>query len=149
MNYSGGDIMATAQIYNSQHYVDEINKGFLELYLQTLPPDGFGGIMNSSSTTSYIYSGCWGLDPVGSGKDLKIAIGTYVKPIGDNTTSTVSFAIRFTSPPLVILQMGYGNSPRPMEYRDGEMVSNITTTGFTHYNGCTEQARMAYLAIGW
>ena len=50
--------MATAQIYNSQHYVDEINKGFLELYLQTLPPDGFGGIMNSSSTTSYIYSGC-------------------------------------------------------------------------------------------
>ena len=141
--------MATAQIYNSQWYNDYIWKGFLELSLQTLPSNGFGGIMNSTSTTSYIYSGCWGLDPVGSGKDLKIAIGTYVKPIGDNTTSTVSFAIRFTNPPLVILQMGYGNSPRPMEYRDGEMVSNITTTGFTHYNGCTEQARMAYIAIGW
>ena len=50
--------MATAQIYNSKHYTDEIAKGFLVFYLQTLPPNGFSGVMNSTSTSSYIYSGC-------------------------------------------------------------------------------------------
>lgn len=50
--------MATAQIYNSQHYLSEIQKGFLELYLQTLPSDGFRAAMNNTSLTSYIYSGC-------------------------------------------------------------------------------------------
>lgn len=50
--------MATAQIYNSQHYMDEIQKGFLELYLQTLPSNGFSSAMNSTSLSSYIYSGC-------------------------------------------------------------------------------------------
>lgn len=149
LNYLGGNVMATAQIYDSQHYMDEIQKGFLELYLQTLPSNGFGAAMNNTSLSSYIYSGCWGLDTVGGKKDLKIAIGTYVKPAGDNATYTVSFAIRFTSPPLVLLQMGTGNAPGNIQYRDGEMVDNITTTGFTHYSGCTERSRMAYIAIGW
>lgn len=50
--------MATAQIYNAQYYLNEINKGFLKLYLQTLPSDGFGAAMNNTSLSSYIYSGC-------------------------------------------------------------------------------------------
>ena len=50
--------MATAQIYNSQHYMDEINKGFLELYLQTLPSNGFSGAMAGNFISSSIYSGC-------------------------------------------------------------------------------------------
>ena len=44
--------------------------------------------------------------------------------------------------------MGTGNAPGNIQYRDGEMVGSITTTGFTHYSGCTEQARMCYIAIG-
>lgn len=44
--------------------------------------------------------------------------------------------------------MGTGNAPGNLQYRDGEMVGNITTTGFTHCSGCSEQSRMAYVAIG-
>lgn len=149
MNYLGGDIMATAQIYNSQWYNDQIQKGFLELSLQTLPSNGFAGAMVGHFISGSEYSGCWGLDPVGSKKDLKIAIGTYVKAAGDNATHTVSFAITFTSPPLVLLQMGTGNAPGNIQYRDGEMVGKITTTGFVHCSGCTELSHMCYIAIGW
>ena len=51
-------------------------------------------------------------------------------------------------PPLVLLQMGTGNAPGDIKYRDGELVGQITTTGFTHKSGCTEQSRMSYIAIG-
>ena len=44
--------------------------------------------------------------------------------------------------------MGTGNAPVALDYRDGDIVGNITTTGFTHVNGSTEQSRMAYIAIG-
>ena len=50
--------MATTQIYSSKHYTDKIEKGFLELYLQTLPPNGFGGAMAGNFNASSIYSGC-------------------------------------------------------------------------------------------
>ena len=43
--------MATAQIYNIQHYSNEIDKGFLELYLQNLP-SSFSGAMSSTSLSS-------------------------------------------------------------------------------------------------
>lgn len=121
---------------------------YLSQYSSNSP--SFGSAMSTTSTTSYKSSVGWRLVTSKSGdKDLIICIGTYVKSSGDNSTTSVSFPITYSKPPLVFLQMGTGNGASWGQYRDGELVNNITTTGFTTTSGCGEQSRMCYFAIGW
>lgn len=121
---------------------------YLKQYTSSSP--AFGSAMSTTSTTSYKSSVGWKLVTTRSGdKDLIICIGTYVKSSGDNSTTSVSFPMTYSRPPLVFLQMGRGNGASWGQYRDGELVNNITTTGFTTYSGCGEQSRMCYIAIGW
>lgn len=111
----------------------------------------YASSMVVNNTTSYIGNSYWnyGYSPIGTYQVLKICMGTFVKAGGDNARKTVSFPINFASAPLVILQMGGGNSPGNIQYRNGELVAEITQSGFTTASSCSEQARMCYIAIGW
>ena len=110
----------------------------------------YASSMVINNTTSYIGNSYWSYDCThyGTYQTLKICTGTFVKAGGDNARKTVSFPVSFASAPLVILQMGGGNAPGNIPYRNGELVAEITTTGFTTASSCSEQARMCYIAIG-
>ena len=107
--------------------------------------------MVTTNTTLYVGNSYWNYDctHLGTYQNLKICTGTFVKAGGDNARKTISFPISFTNAPLVFLQMGGGNSPGNIQYRNGELVAEITTSGFTTASSCSEQARMCYIAIGW
>ena len=121
---------------------------YLSQYTSSSP--SFGSAMSTTSTTSNITGVGWKLVTSKSGdKDLIICIGTYVKSSGDNSNTSVSFPLIFSRPPLVFLQMGTGNGASWGQYRDGELVATISSSGFNAYSGCGEQSRMCYIAVGW
>lgn len=111
----------------------------------------YASSMVTTNTTLYIGNSYWNYKHtlLGSYQDLKICTGTFVKAGGDNARKTISFPISFTNAPLVFLQMGGGNSPGSVQYRNGELIVEITTSGFTTASSCSEQSRMCYFAIGW
>ena len=111
----------------------------------------YASSMVTTNTSLYIGNSYWNYKHtlLGSYQDLKICTGTFVKAGGDNARKTISFPISFTNAPLVFLQMGGGNSPGNIQYRNGELIAEITTSGFTTASSCSEQARMCYVAIGW
>ena len=106
--------------------------------------------MVTTNTSAYIGNSYWSYDcsHFGTYQTLKICTGTFVKAGGDNARKTVSFPITYTNAPLVILQMGGGNAPGNIQYRNGELIAEITTSGFTTASSCSEQVRMCYFAIG-
>ena len=121
---------------------------YLSQYTSSSP--SFGSAMSTTSTTSNIAGVGWRLVTSKSGdKDLIICIGTYVKSSGDNSTTSVSFPLTFSKVPLVFIQMGTGNGAPWGQYRDGDLVGTITTSGFSTTSGNGEQSRMCYFAIGW
>lgn len=121
---------------------------YLSQYTSSSP--AFGSAMSTTSTTSKIAGVGWRLVTSKSGdKDLIICIGTYVKSSGDNSNTSVSFPLTYSKVPLVFLQMGTGNGASWGQYRDGECVGTITTSGFSTTSGCGEQSRMCYIAVGW
>lgn len=78
---------------------------------------------------------------------MRICWGYLNKVSGDNTAQIVYFPLTFSSIPYVFLQQ-YQTSLSSTGYRNGQVVTNITTTYFTFATGRSETTAYMWFAIG-
>lgn len=89
-----------------------------------------------STVSSYVQIGniliCWGV--------------CHPASVGNDTTTTVSFPKSFYWYPTVVMQNT--NKMIPIEYRNGQILTDLTGSSFSYYNSAGEISNILWIAIG-
>ena len=89
-----------------------------------------------SSRSSYVQIGniliCWGV--------------CHPSSVGNDTTTIVSFPKSFYWCPAVVMQNT--NKSIGIEYRNGQVLTGLTSTSFSYYNSASEISNILWIAIG-
>lgn len=106
-------------------------------HLKIMQSRGYDMIPISSITkSSYVQIGdiliCWG--------------ACHPASVGNDTTTTVSFPKSFYWFPTVIMQNT--NKGIPIEYRNGQVLTDLTGSNFSYYNSAGEMSNILWIAIG-
>lgn len=106
-------------------------------FLKIMQGPGYDMTPNSSSTrSSYVQIGniliCWGI--------------CHPESVGNDTTTTVLFPKSFYWYPTVVMQNT--NKSIPIEYRNGQVLTGLTASGFSYYNSAGEISNILWIAIG-
>lgn len=105
--------------------------------LKIMQGAGYDMTPNSiSSVSSYVQIGniliCWGV--------------CHPASVGNDTTTTVSFPKSFYWYPTVVMQNT--NKSSGIEYRNGQVLTNLTGSSFSYYNSASEISNILWIAIG-
>lgn len=91
---------------------------------------------SNSTVSSYVQIGniliCWGV--------------CHPASVGNDTTTIVSFPKSFYWYPTVIMQNT--NKSISIEYRNGQVLTNLTGSSFSYYNSAGEISNILWIAIG-
>lgn len=106
-------------------------------FLKIMQSAGYDMIPSASFTvSSYVQIGniliCWGV--------------CHPESVGDNTTTTVSFPKSFFWYPTVVMQNT--NKVTGIEYRNGQVLTDLTMKSFSYYNSASEISNILWIAIG-
>lgn len=106
-------------------------------FLKIMQGGGYDMTLSSNSTkSSYVQIGniliCWGI--------------CYPASVGNDTTTTVSFPKSFYWYPTVVMQNT--NKSIPIEYRNGQVLTDLTGSSFSYYNSASEISNILWIAIG-
>lgn len=106
-------------------------------YLKIMQSKGYDMTPSSSSTvSSYVQIGniliCWGV--------------CHPASVGNDTTTTVSFPKSFYWYPTVVMQNT--NKGIGIEYRNGQVLTDLTGSSFSYYNSAGEISNILWIAIG-
>jgi hypothetical protein len=106
-------------------------------FLKIMQSVGHDMIPSASSTvSSYVQIGniliCWGV--------------CHPASTGNDTTITVSFPKSFYWYPAVVMQNT--NKGIPIEYRNGQVLTDLTGSSFSYYNSAGEISNILWIAIG-
>lgn len=106
-------------------------------HLKIMQSKGYDMIPSSSSTrSSYVQIGniviCWGV--------------CHPASVGNDTVTTVSFPKSFYWYPTVVMQNT--NKMNPIEYRNGQVLTDLTGSSFSYYNSASEISNILWIAIG-
>lgn len=106
-------------------------------FFKIMQGPGYDMTADSTSTRiSYIQIGniliCWGV--------------CHPTSVGNDTTTTVSFPKSFYWYPTVVMQNT--NKSIPIEYRNGQVLTNVNESTFSYYNSAGEISNILWIAIG-
>lgn len=105
--------------------------------LKIMQGPGYDMTPSSNSTrSSYVQIGniliCWGI--------------CHPTSVGNDTTTTVSFPKSFYWYPTVVMQNT--NKSIPIEYRNGQVLTDVNSSSFSYYNSASEISSILWIAIG-
>ena len=106
-------------------------------FLKIMQSEGHDMIPSARSTvSSYVQIGniliCWGV--------------CHPASVGSDTTTTVSFPKSFYWYPTVVMQNT--NKSIGIEYRNGQVLTDLTGSSFSYYNSAGEISNILWIAIG-
>ena len=106
-------------------------------HLKIMQSEGYDMTPNAISTaSSYVQIGniliCWGV--------------CHPASVGNDTTTTVSFPKSFYWYPTVVMQNT--NKGIAIEYRNGQILTDLTGSSFSYYNSAGEISNILWIAIG-
>lgn len=106
-------------------------------YLKIMQSKGYDMTPHASSTvSSYVQIGniliCWGV--------------CHPASVGNETTTTVLFPKSFYWYPTVVMQNT--NKSIGIEYRNGQVLTDLTGSSFSYYNSASEISNILWIAIG-
>lgn len=106
-------------------------------FLRIMQSQGYDMTPNSSSTkSSYVQIGniliCWGV--------------CHPATVGNDTATTVLFPKSFYWYPTVVMQNT--NNTIGIEYRNGQVLTDVTGSSFSYYNSAGEISNILWIAIG-
>lgn len=106
-------------------------------HLKIMQGKGYDMTPSSNSTkSSYVQIGniliCWGI--------------CHPDSVGNDTTTTVSFPKSFYWYPTVVMQNT--NKSISIEYRNGQVLTNVNGSSFSYYNSASEISNILWIAIG-